>query len=125
MALPGEDEIGVLGLLDERESVARLDDAINVGMLVTLMDHEEVGAGSNDLVLAEREIHRLRAVRVAALAQEGGRIVLPGSGHRSDAFVYIAEEHLLTNERFERTGQRVLPSWGIVFGGTRGPPSAA
>ncbi len=109
----------MLCLLDERESVPFPHDAIDVAMLVAVLDNEEVGRGADDFVLAEGEIHRLRAVRVAALAQEVRRIGLPGGGDGSDAFVDIAQEHLLANEWFERSGQRVLPLVGSVFGGTR------
>jgi hypothetical protein len=67
----------VLRLLHEREPLPRLDDAIDVGMLVSLVNDEEVGRGSDDLVLAKGKIHRLHSVRVAALAEEGRRIPLP------------------------------------------------
>jgi hypothetical protein len=56
---------------------------------------------------------RVRAVRVAALAEEGGRILLPGGGDRNDAFVHIAQSGS------SELANVSSPLVRIGFGGTR------
>jgi hypothetical protein len=105
-----EDEINMLGLLDQAETSVRLNDAIDLRDLVARKNHEQVGKRSDAPVLEKGEPQRLRAVTVTALAEELGGSVTVGADNLSDPLVDFAQKHLATNELFERNGHRVLPS---------------
>ena len=82
--------------------VARLDDDLHVVVLVARYDEEPDGRRAERLVLAERELDRCRAGRVAALAEEVERPLLTAGretmGDDADLLVEIAEQHLVLRD---------------------------
>jgi hypothetical protein len=104
------DEVNVLCLLNQVKSLVFLHDTIDFRDLVVAENHEEVGGRSDALVRKEGERERLRAVIVTALADEFGGRVTVGADYFRNPVVDLAQEHLVTNELFERSGHRVLLS---------------
>src|SRR5215217_3291724 len=104
-------------LLDDRVVLALLDDSLELRVVVSELDREADGGASDRLVLCDRELDHLNAVRIGTFAEELGMRRVLGNLH--DPLVDLADERLVVCSLL---GMSVLHATVPSFGWTSASP---